>query len=86
MHIQTVTKTETNDYNDIIITLDDIIMQEDHITHIIDNLKKEESNIDKVMETSDKKKKEEKMKTTFSLTRKCKEFRSKMPIQLNKKI
>ena len=60
MHIQTVTKNENNDYNDVIITLDDIIMQEDHITHIIDNLKKEESNIDKVMETSDKKKKKKK--------------------------
>ena len=91
--IQIVTKNENNNDNDNNenntknnITLDDIIMQEDHNTLIIDSLKKtEENTVDKIMEiVIQENKKEEKMKTTFNLKRKYNEIKSKIFIQLKK--
>ena len=83
--IKIVTKNKSYDYNynddndtNKNITLDNIIMQEEYNTPNIDSLKKEENNIDQIMENVvEENKEEEKMKTTFNLNMKYTELKSK---------
>ena len=53
---------------------------EDHETPNIDSLKKEESNLNQIMETAEKKKKKEKkIGTNFNMKRKYHKIKSKIP-------
>lgn len=52
---------------------------EDHKTPNMDSLKKEESNLNQIMDTAEKKKKEKKIATTFNLKRKYDKVKRKIP-------
>ena len=60
------------------ITWDHALM-EDHKTPNMDSLKKEESNLNQIMDTAEKNKKEKKIATTFNLKRKYDKVKRKIP-------
>ena len=81
---QTVTKNDETDKKperEKKITLDDILLADDHQTSNVDILKKEENNLGQIMETAEEnKKEEEKMKSTFNLERKYDKLKSKIKL------